>query len=206
MGGISKAYAAKARKRAGGSNVGKKTFANGKKRTGPYAGPSGGAPKGSYPIPDLAHAKAAIKLSGHAPNPAGIRAAVRRKFPQLKKPDEGGMVEFRKGGIHINPKNKGKFNALKKRTGKSTAQLTHSKNPLTRKRAVFAQNAKKWHHEEGGLVEYNLGGAMSGIGGVLGAIPTPFTQIAGAGLGLIGNIIGGNEQRRAEEQARLQQV
>lgn len=49
-------------------------------------------------------------------------------------------------GIHINPKNRGKFNALKKRTGKTTEQLTHSKNPLTRKRAIFAQNAKKFKH------------------------------------------------------------
>lgn len=47
--------------------------------------------------------------------------------------------------IHINPKNKGKFNATKKATGKSTEELTHSKNPLTRKRAIFAQNAKKWN-------------------------------------------------------------
>lgn len=43
-------------------------------------------------------------------------------------------------------KNRGKFNALKKRTGKTTEELTHSKNPLTRKRAIFAQNAKKWKH------------------------------------------------------------
>lgn len=49
-------------------------------------------------------------------------------------------------GIHINPKNRGKFNALKKRTGKTTEQLTHSKNPLTRKRAIFALNSKKWKH------------------------------------------------------------
>jgi hypothetical protein len=48
-------------------------------------------------------------------------------------------------GIHIKKKNKGKFNATKKRTGKSTEELTHSKNPLTRKRAVFALNAKKWN-------------------------------------------------------------
>jgi len=52
----------------------------------------------------------------------------------------------RKGGIHINPKNKGKFNAIKKRTGKTTQQLLHSKNALTRKRANFARNAKKWSH------------------------------------------------------------
>lgn len=51
------------------------------------------------------------------------------------------------GGIHIKKKNRGKFNALKKRTGKTTEELTHSKNPLTRKRAIFAQNAKKWKHK-----------------------------------------------------------
>ena len=33
------------------------------------------------------------------------------------------------------------------RTGKSTEELTHSKNPLTRKRAIFAQNAAKWNHK-----------------------------------------------------------
>ena len=58
---------------------------------------------------------------------------------------EGGI--FKKGGIYIKPKNRGKFNALKKRTGKTTAQLKHSKNPLTRKRATFAANAKKWKHK-----------------------------------------------------------
>ena len=46
--------------------------------------------------------------------------------------------------IHIKKENRGKFNALKKRTGKTTEQLTHSKNPLTRKRAIFAQNAARW--------------------------------------------------------------
>lgn len=51
------------------------------------------------------------------------------------------------GGIHIKKKNRGKFNALKKRTGKTTEELTHSKNPLTRNRAIFAQNAKKWKHK-----------------------------------------------------------
>ena len=54
---------------------------------------------------------------------------------------------FKSGGsIHINPENRGKFNATKERTGKTTEELTHSKNPLTRKRAIFAQNAAKWKH------------------------------------------------------------
>lgn len=50
--------------------------------------------------------------------------------------------------INIDPKNKGKFNATKKRTKKSTEELTHSKNPITRKRAEFAMNAKKWNHKK----------------------------------------------------------
>lgn len=64
-----------------------------------------------------------------------------------KKNKAVGHIGENKSGIHINPENKGKFNATKKRTGKSTEELTHSKNPLTRKRAIFAQNVKKWHHE-----------------------------------------------------------
>jgi hypothetical protein len=47
------------------------------------------------------------------------------------------------GTIHIKPENKGKFTATKKATGKTTEELTHSKNPITKKRAIFAQNAKK---------------------------------------------------------------
>lgn len=37
--------------------------------------------------------------------------------------------------------------AISAKTGKTTEELTHSKNPLTRKRAIFAQNAKKWKHK-----------------------------------------------------------
>ena len=50
--------------------------------------------------------------------------------------------------IHINPANKGKFNATKKRTGKTTEQLTHSKNPITKKRVIFAQNTAKWNKKK----------------------------------------------------------
>ena len=47
--------------------------------------------------------------------------------------------------IKIKPENKGKFNATKKKTGKTTEQLTHSKNPVTKKRAIFAQNSAHWN-------------------------------------------------------------
>ncbi len=49
--------------------------------------------------------------------------------------------------IKIKKANVGKFTATKKATGKTTAELTHSKNPVTKKRAVFAENAKKWDHK-----------------------------------------------------------
>lgn len=55
---------------------------------------------------------------------------------------------FKKGGIYIKPENRGKFTATKKRTGKTTEELTHSKNPITRKRAIFAQNASRWSHKK----------------------------------------------------------
>lgn len=56
----------------------------------------------------------------------------------------GGVMA--KSGIKIKPENVGKFTETKKRTGKTTEELTHSKNPVTKKRAVFAKNAKRWKH------------------------------------------------------------
>lgn len=55
-------------------------------------------------------------------------------------------IEMMKKGskIYIKPENRGKFTETMKRTGKSAEELSHSKNPLTRKRAIFALNAKKW--------------------------------------------------------------
>lgn len=84
--------------------------------------------------------------------------------------------EFASGGkIHINPKNKGKFNATKKRTGKTTEELTHSSNPLTRKRAIFAQNARKWKHADGGPLNiWCRGGKFFDLGGDIQANGTDF--------------------------------
>jgi hypothetical protein len=65
------------RKKPGGSNVGKY------KGVKSFAGPSGGAPKGSFPINTRKRAKAALAYAHNAPKPAGIKAAVHRKFPDL---------------------------------------------------------------------------------------------------------------------------
>ena len=75
---VAKKKQAAARKRPGGSNVGKY------KGVKAFAGPSGGAPAGSFPINTLKRAKSALKLAHNAPRPAGIRAAVYRKYPSLK--------------------------------------------------------------------------------------------------------------------------
>lgn len=76
----------------------------------------------------------------------------------------GGPLLYSKGGsIHIKPENKGKFTETKRRTGKTTEELTHSSNPLTRKRAIFAQNAKKWHHAFGGELNTQGGDFTNGL-------------------------------------------
>lgn len=61
------------------------------------------------------------------------------------------------GGIHINPKNKGKFTEAANRAGKSVqayaAQILANKenySPTLIKRANFAQNSAKFKHQEGG--------------------------------------------------------
>jgi len=68
-------------KRPGGSNVGEYKDVSKKN----FAGPSGGAPQGSFPINTLTRAKSALKLAHNAPNPAGIKKAVYSKYPELKK-------------------------------------------------------------------------------------------------------------------------
>jgi len=70
----------KMQKKAGGSNVGEYKTVSSKD----FAGPSGGAPKGSYPINTKARAKSALKLAHNAPRPSGIKSAVYRKYPELK--------------------------------------------------------------------------------------------------------------------------
>ena len=71
----------KAHERAGGSNVGKYKKVPSKD----FAGTAGGAPKGSYPINTEKRAKAALAYAHNAPNPAGIKAAVNKKYPNLGK-------------------------------------------------------------------------------------------------------------------------
>lgn len=57
------------------------------------------------------------------------------------------------GEIHIKKKNRGKFTALKKRTGHSASWFKANGTPAQKKMATFALNARKWHHGEGGVLD-----------------------------------------------------
>lgn len=76
------------------------------------------------------------------------------KRDNFKNPDfrykQGGIlkrIESGKSGIHIKPENRGKFTALKKRTGKSSTWYKEHGTPAQKKMAVFALNARKWKHK-----------------------------------------------------------
>ena len=57
------------------------------------------------------------------------------------------------GGIHIKPENRGKFTALKERTGHSASWFKAHGTLAQKRMAVFELNARKWKHSDGGLLE-----------------------------------------------------
>lgn len=58
-------------------------------------------------------------------------------------------TEYKNGktssGIYIKPSHRGRLTALKKRTGKSEAELYRTGSAATRKMITFARNARKWN-------------------------------------------------------------
>lgn len=69
------------REKKGSSNVGKYKTVKPKD----FAGAAGGGSKYSFPINSIARARNALARAHFAANPAGIKAAVYRKYPELKK-------------------------------------------------------------------------------------------------------------------------
>lgn len=70
----------KMREKKGSSNAGKYKTVSPKE----FAGASGGASKYSFPINTLSRARNALARAHYAANPSGIRAAVYKKYPDLK--------------------------------------------------------------------------------------------------------------------------
>lgn len=71
------------RKKPGSSNEGKYKDVSSKD----FAGKAGGAAPHSYPINTKKRAKAALAYAHNAPDPAGIRRAVHKKYPSMGKDD-----------------------------------------------------------------------------------------------------------------------
>jgi hypothetical protein len=85
----------------------------------------------------------------------------RKILPQLLQLGRLGTSKYRnmkKGGIHINPENKGKFTASAKEHGMGVQEFAEhvlsnkeEYSPTQVKRANFARNASKWNRKAGGL-------------------------------------------------------
>ena len=69
------------------------------------------------------------------------------------------ILEFLKNGsgIHIKKKNRGKFTSYcgGKVTDECIRKAKASGNPTLVKRATFAQNSRRWKHEDGGEIKYS---------------------------------------------------
>ena len=82
---------------------------------------------------------------------------------------------LKKGGIHIKKKNRGKFTEYcgGKVTEECIAKGKKSKDPKIRKRATFAQNARRFKHENGGILK-----AQNGTGNLYAPHPLSPVGIA----------------------------
>ena len=73
---------------------------------------------------------------------------------------------MKSGGIHIKEENKGKFTESARRAGKSVQEhatdVLNDPNAtrLQKRRAQFAKNAKKFHHEDGGIIHAGTGTSL----------------------------------------------
>ena len=73
------------------------------------------------------------------------------RYPSLRFDFKlGGSANNRRslkhGGIYIKPSHRGRFTALKERTGHSTSWFKENGTPAQKKMATFALNASKWKH------------------------------------------------------------
>lgn len=64
------------------------------------------------------------------------------------------------GSIHIKPENRGKFTALKERTGHSATWFKENGTPAQKKMAIFELNSKKWKHRNGGYLNNLIEGKV----------------------------------------------
>ena len=59
--------------------------------------------------------------------------------------NDTGYKYGKESGIHIKPSHRGRLTALKKRTGKSEAELYKNGSAAVREMITFARSSRKWH-------------------------------------------------------------
>lgn len=97
-------------------------------------------------------AQAPLIIGNGSSNPVVRDFLNSRNFYEIGKPVSGNPynikgLAFKDGGrIYIKPENRGKFTALKERTGYSASWFKENGTPAQKKMAVFALNARKWKH------------------------------------------------------------
>lgn len=92
------------------------------------------------------------------------------KVQNEKQGGKMNLIDFLKNGsgIHIKKKNRGKFTDYcgGKVTSECIAKGKSSPNPAIRKRATFAANARKWKHQDGGVLMFLQQGDKIDWGGL----------------------------------------
>lgn len=127
-----------------------------------------------------------------------MQLAVKSGITDLRTIEEVYNTYASGGKIHIKPENRGKFTALKKRTGHSASWFKEHGTPAQKKMAVFALNARKWKHDDGGPLE-NEGGYTSSLSS-RERINTLFDPSWGFGLeGAISRLVEGSNKSHGEE-------
>lgn len=97
------------------------------------------------------------------PVQSNIYAKPMQDIPQIPQEEsmqhmDYDLAQYASGGkIYIKPENRGKFTALKERTGHSATWFKEHGTPAQKKMATFALNARHWNHENGGNL-YQDGG------------------------------------------------
>lgn len=124
------------------------------------------------------------------------------------------LKQYKSGGtIHIKKKNKGKFTDYcgGKVTDECIQRGKHSSNPAVRKRATFAQNARKWKHKSGGafIDEVNVLDSNPSLYKHIknkirmhqeGGKSVNWSQLAQTGVNALSSIISANKQNSALKQ------
>lgn len=103
--------------------------------------------------------KAPIRVNTIPNETYDIMPTFEKELLDYDTPYANDILAMAEGGkIYIKPENRGKFTALKERTGHSASWFKENGTPAQKKMATFALNAAKWKHNNGGMLNKFDGG------------------------------------------------